>query len=82
MQCMYSYISLYWIPSMCYLSYLQAHKAIAECQVRLAKQNRHVSVITQNIDELHKRAGSTGILELHGQLFGFLRCLLSATEIT
>ena len=26
-------------------------------------------VITQNIDELHKRAGSENILELHGSLF-------------
>lgn len=46
---------------------VQAHKAIAECEARLAPQGRRVVVITQNIDELHKRAGSNNILELHGE---------------
>ncbi|KAK7505218.1 hypothetical protein BaRGS_00003380 [Batillaria attramentaria] len=46
-----------------------AHKAIAECEARLAEQGRRVVVVTQNIDELHRRAGSKNILELHGNLF-------------
>ncbi|XP_057369586.1 NAD-dependent protein deacylase isoform X2 [Daphnia carinata] len=46
-----------------------AHKAIAEFESRLTKQGKHVSVITQNIDELHQRAGSVNVLELHGSLF-------------
>ncbi|GFR75299.1 NAD-dependent protein deacylase sirtuin-5, mitochondrial [Elysia marginata] len=46
-----------------------AHVAIAECEKRLKSQGRRVVVITQNIDELHKRAGSENILELHGNLF-------------
>lgn len=46
-----------------------AHKAIAECEERLGKQGRKVTVITQNIDELHRRAGSKTILELHGERF-------------
>lgn len=46
-----------------------AHLAIAECEARLAKQGRSVVVITQNIDELHRRAGSKHILEIHGSLF-------------
>ncbi|GFO46746.1 NAD-dependent protein deacylase sirtuin-5, mitochondrial [Plakobranchus ocellatus] len=46
-----------------------AHVAIAECEKRLKAQGRRVVVITQNIDELHKRAGSENILELHGNLF-------------
>ncbi|XP_066289096.1 NAD-dependent protein deacylase sirtuin-5, mitochondrial-like isoform X1 [Branchiostoma lanceolatum] len=45
------------------------HMAIAECEERLAKQGRSLVVITQNIDELHKRAGSKNIIELHGCLF-------------
>ena len=45
---------------------LQAHIAIAECEKRLKSQGRRVFVITQNIDELHKRAGTENILELHG----------------
>ncbi|XP_013392818.1 NAD-dependent protein deacylase-like [Lingula anatina] len=47
----------------------KAHLALAECEERLQKQNRRVVIITQNIDELHKRAGSKNILELHGNLF-------------
>lgn len=44
-----------------------AHMAIAECEERLSKQGREVTVITQNIDELHRRAGSKNILEIHGK---------------
>ncbi|XP_012694921.1 NAD-dependent protein deacylase sirtuin-5, mitochondrial [Clupea harengus] len=46
-----------------------AHTAIAECEARLAKQGRSVVVITQNIDELHHRAGSKHLMEIHGSLF-------------
>ncbi|XP_067651269.1 NAD-dependent protein deacylase-like [Haliotis asinina] len=46
-----------------------AHKAIAECEKRLASQGRRVVVITQNIDELHRTAGTQNIQELHGSLF-------------
>ncbi|KAK0135090.1 NAD-dependent protein deacylase sirtuin-5, mitochondrial [Merluccius polli] len=46
-----------------------AHLAIAECQERLGKQGRKVTLITQNIDELHRRAGSKDVLEIHGSLF-------------
>jgi len=48
---------------------VQAHIAIAECEKRLGNQGRRVVVITQNIDELHKRAGTENILELHGNFF-------------
>jgi NAD-dependent deacetylase len=41
----------------------EAHLNVAQ----LEKQYR-VSVITQNVDDLHERAGSTHILHLHGQL--------------
>lgn len=51
-----------------------AHLAIAECEARLSQQGRSVVVITQNIDELHYRAGSRKILELHGSLFK-TRCM-------
>ncbi|KAL4630992.1 NAD-dependent deacetylase sirtuin-5-like [Arapaima gigas] len=46
-----------------------AHLAIAECESRLSRQGRSVVVITQNIDELHRRAGSQHVLEIHGSLF-------------
>ena len=50
--------------------YVQAHVAIAECESRLKEQGRRVVTITQNIDELHARAGSKNIIELHGTLIG------------
>jgi len=36
--------------------------------VKLEK-NYQVSIITQNIDDLHERAGSTNVLHLHGEIF-------------
>ena len=41
-----------------------AHIAIAE----LAKRVPKLSVITQNVDDLHERAGSTEVIHLHGSL--------------
>jgi NAD-dependent deacetylase len=41
-----------------------------EAHITLAKleKNHKVSIITQNVDDLHERAGSTTILHLHGEL--------------
>jgi NAD-dependent deacetylase len=41
-----------------------AHKALAA----LEKQGFRVSIITQNIDDLHERAGSRHVLHLHGEI--------------
>ena len=41
-----------------------AHLAVAQ----LAALGRKVSVITQNVDDLHERAGSVGVMHLHGSL--------------
>ena len=40
-----------------------AHKALVELE-----QKFDVTVITQNVDDLHERAGSTNVLHLHGKL--------------
>lgn len=40
-----------------------AHKAIASLE-----KNYEVIVITQNVDDLHERAGSSFVLHLHGEL--------------
>ncbi|KAM8861238.1 NAD-dependent protein deacylase sirtuin-5, mitochondrial-like [Synchiropus picturatus] len=56
-----------------------SHWAIAECEEALAKQGRRVTVITQNVDELHRRAGSKNLLEIHGSLFR-TRCLSCGQE--
>ncbi|BAW10280.1 SIR2 family NAD-dependent protein deacylase [Nocardia seriolae] len=42
-----------------------AHEAL----VRLAASGRQVGIITQNIDRLHQRAGSGGVVEIHGNMF-------------
>ncbi|XP_062337607.1 NAD-dependent protein deacylase sirtuin-5, mitochondrial-like [Osmerus eperlanus] len=45
-----------------------AHFAIAQCEARFRKQGRSVVVITQNIDDLHRQAGSKHVLKIHGSL--------------
>ncbi len=42
----------------------KAHKYFAD----LEKQGKHVIVVTQNIDGLHQKAGSSQVLELHGSV--------------
>lgn len=52
-----------------------AHKALA------ALENRFdVQIITQNVDDLHERAGSTKILHLHGELRK-ARCTVNEDDI-
>ena len=41
-----------------------AHIGLAELE-----KNFDVTIITQNIDDLHERAGSTNVLHLHGEIF-------------
>lgn len=41
----------------------EAHLALAELEKKYK-----VSIVTQNVDDLHERAGSTSILHLHGEL--------------
>ena len=53
----------------------KAHYAIAELQKKLKEQGRSVTVITQNIDELHQTAGADGVIELHGRLSRFFPSL-------
>ncbi|MDO9410707.1 Sir2 family NAD-dependent protein deacetylase [Patulibacter sp.] len=43
-----------------------AHRALAE----LERRGRLQAVLTQNIDGLHERAGSTDVVELHGSIAG------------
>jgi len=40
-----------------------AHKALLDLEKR-----HDVTIITQNVDDLHERAGSTNVLHLHGEL--------------
>ena len=47
-----------------------AHLAIAA----FGRRNAALQVVTQNVDGLHQRAGSTDVLELHGSILA-VRCL-------
>lgn len=40
------------------------HKALAKLE-----SSYKVTIVTQNVDDLHERAGSTDVLHLHGELF-------------
>lgn len=40
-----------------------AHKALAELETK-----HDVTIITQNVDDLHERAGSTKVLHIHGEI--------------
>ena len=42
----------------------EAHYALASLE-----KDFNVTIITQNIDDLHERAGSTSIVHLHGEIF-------------
>ena len=48
-----------------------AHKTIAQ----LAKKVKKITVITQNVDDLHERGGSVEVIHLHGSLH-HPRCLI------
>lgn len=48
-----------------------AHRAIAHLQIDWPSQGskRRVTLVTQNVDGLHQRAGSPEVLEMHGSAF-------------
>ena len=51
-----------------------AHLALAKLQGALAGRGGRLFICTQNIDDLHERAGATGVVHMHGELFK-ARCL-------
>ncbi len=42
--------------------------ALARLETGLAKQGDALTLVTQNVDNLHERAGSTAVLHMHGEL--------------
>jgi NAD-dependent deacetylase len=46
-----------------------AHFALARLERGLAERGGLLTLVTQNIDDLHERAGSSGIIHMHGELF-------------
>jgi NAD-dependent deacetylase len=53
----------------------KAHRIIAGLE-----NDFDVTVVTQNVDDLHERGGSTNVLHLHGELLK-ARCILNETAI-
>jgi NAD-dependent deacetylase len=47
---------------------LGAHPNIAHRSLAALEQKYSVTIITQNVDDLHERAGSSNIIHLHGEL--------------
>ncbi|KZC05800.1 PREDICTED: NAD-dependent protein deacylase sirtuin-5, mitochondrial [Dufourea novaeangliae] len=47
----------------------KAHEAIANFQQHASGKGSKVTIVTQNIDELHQRAGAKDVIELHGSLY-------------
>ena len=55
------------------------HFAIAELQQVLENSGKTLDIITQNVDDLHRRSGSKNITKLHGDLFS-TRCVSCQTS--
>lgn len=51
-----------------------AHFALARLSDALARSGRRLTLVTQNVDDLHERAGSPEVLHIHGELLKS-RCL-------
>jgi NAD-dependent deacetylase len=45
-----------------------AHFALARLKDALAKRGETLTLVTQNIDDLHERAGSASVIHMHGEL--------------
>jgi NAD-dependent deacetylase len=50
-----------------------AHRALAELEAAWSERGGEVTLCTQNIDNLHERAGSRHVIHMHGEL-GKVRC--------
>jgi len=45
-----------------------AHFALVRLAEKLARKGGELNIITQNVDDLHERAGSSHVLHIHGEL--------------
>ena len=46
----------------------RAHRALARLEAGLAARGGQLMLVTQNIDDMHERAGSRRVLHMHGEL--------------
>ena len=52
-----------------------AHSALAKLEAAMSAKGGQLTLITQNVDDLHERAGQRQVLHMHGELFK-IRCTL------
>jgi NAD-dependent deacetylase len=57
-----------------------AHRALARLEAALAELGGALTLVTQNIDDLHERAGSRAVLHMHGELLK-ARCSTCGTVL-
>ena len=55
-----------------------AHFALARLEAALAERRGELTLVTQNIDDLHERAGSKRVIHMHGEL---LKARCAACEV-
>jgi NAD-dependent deacetylase len=58
-----------------------AHQALAAFEKSVASQGVEVTIITQNVDGLHHRAGNRKVVELHGNITR-TKCFDEGTVVT
>ena len=56
-----------------------AHRALAGLETSLASRGGELTLVTQNVDDLHERAGSRRVIHMHGELLR-ARCLACRTD--
>ena len=56
-----------------------AHHALVKLERTLEERGEHFTLITQNVDDLHERAGSKNLLHMHGEL-SILACERCGTK--
>ncbi len=49
-----------------------AHEALARLETELAECGGNLTIVTQNVDDLHERAGTKNIIHMHGILTSML----------
>ena len=49
-----------------------AHEALARLETGLAKNGGSLTLVTQNVDDLHERGGSKDVIHMHGILTSML----------
>lgn len=45
-----------------------AHRALAQLEEHLSRTGGELTIVTQNVDDLHERGGSENVLHIHGEL--------------